>query len=260
MWGLKQVIKEMLPAMVLERLRAFRFRRLNRRVDADFAGDHALQVFSRVYQKGIWGRKLGTEFYSGSGSHDSQVVDPYVRAVGGFLSSLPFRPSAVDLGCGDFNVGSRIRPFCDGYVACDIVPGLIDHNRASFSGVDFRCLNAAVDELPDGDVIFLRQVLQHLSNSQIMQILPKLRKYRFLVLTESVPALSNFRPNVEKQTGPGMRIASRSGVAITEPPFSLSVATEQEICVVPMQGSLVRTIVYELQPASGHEAGTQICL
>jgi hypothetical protein len=246
--GLKQRVKALLPETMLTRFRDFRFRRLNRKVDAAFSGEKESEVFANVYKSGIWGRIPGADFYSGSGSHDPEIVGPYVTAVVRFLSSLAVRPSAVDMGCGDFNVGRQIRPFCDKYIACDIVSGLIDHNRASFRGlnVDFRCVNAVLDDLPDGDVIFLRQVLQHMSNDQIVKIISKLHKYRFVVITESVPAKAGFVPNLGKKTGPGMRIANRSGVVVTEPPFSLSFRAVWPICALPIRGILVRTIVYEL--------------
>jgi SAM-dependent methyltransferase len=247
-WGWKKQAKAMIPKRVLNRITELRFRRMNRRVDAAFAGDDAVQVFSNVYKSGIWGRKSGTDFYSGGGSHDPHLVDPYVKAVVGFLSSLSSKPSVVDLGCGDFNVGSQIRPSCDRYIACDVVPDLIDHNRTAFCDldVDFRCLNAVLDDLPDADVVFLRQVLQHLSNDQIGKVLPKLQRYRYLVLSESLPVKPGFLPNLEKQTGPGMRVASRSGVVITEPPFSLPFVAEQDICLAVNQATLIRTTVYQL--------------
>jgi hypothetical protein len=80
----------------------------------------------------------------------------------------------VDLGCGDFNVGSQLRPYCSEYVACDIVQSLIERNKLKFAdrGVEFRALDMASDPLPAGDVVFIRQVLQHMSNAQILALLP----------------------------------------------------------------------------------------
>jgi len=245
----KRYIKSLLPKPVRERLAEVRFQRVNSQADAAFGGENATEIFSEVYKSGIWGGEPGIDFYSGGGSHDARLVGPYVKAVVGFLSSLSFKPSVVDLGCGDFNVGSQIRPQCDGYIACDVVPGLIDHNRTVFSDLDveFLCLDAASDDLPDGDVVFLRQVLQHLNNDQINRIVAKLQKYRFLVLTEGLPVKPDFLPNVEKQAGPGMRIASKSGVVITEPPFSLRFITQQHICLITEHSTLIRTTVYQLQ-------------
>jgi len=245
----KENVKPLIPQPLLKLLAEYRFRRVNRQVDAAYSGEDATQVFSNIYENGIWGRKSGTDFFSGGGSHDPILVEPYVKAVISFLSSLSPKPSVVDLGCGDFNIGSQIRPFCSKYIACDVVPALIDHNRKKFSDhdIDFRCLNAASDDLPEGDIVFLRQVLQHLSNDHIIKIVRKLKQYRFLVLSESLPVQPNFLPNLEKQTGPGMRVTNHSGVVVTEPPFSLSFITERHICSVTNQTTLIRTSVYQLQ-------------
>ena len=244
----KQQAKTVVPKPLLERLSEFRFRRVNQRADAAFNGENAAEVFSSIYKNAIWGRMPETTFYSGGGSHEPSLVEPYVAAVTRFLSSLPSPPTVVDVGCGDFNVGSRIRSACGIYIACDVVPELIDHNRAKFADldVDFRCIDASSDDLPDADVIFLRQVLQHLSNAQIIKVVQKLTKYRFLILTEGLPLRPRFKPNAEKRTGPGIRIASGSGIVITAPPFSLPVVAEHEICSIAIPAASVRTMVYQL--------------
>jgi hypothetical protein len=248
MFGLRRRIRNLIPRPLRERLDERRFREVNRRVDAEFGGDDAVEVFSNIYKRGVWGREKGTEFYSGGGSHHPQYIDAYDDAVVRILSTLSAKVSVVDLGCGDFNVGSRIRPFCDRYVACDVVAGLIDHNRKKFSDldVDFRCLNAISDDLPDGDVVFIREVLQHLSNDQITKVVRKLQKYRFVVLTECLPLNPGFVPNTEKKTGPGVRFASGSGVVLTEPPFLLPHVTENHICTVRQSATSIRTTVYQL--------------
>ena len=44
----------------------------------------------------------------------------------------PLPPGAVvDLGCGDFTVGSKIRPLCGAYVACDVAAPVIAWNQAN---------------------------------------------------------------------------------------------------------------------------------
>ena len=80
------------------------------------------------------------------------------------------------MGCGDFVVGSKIRSLCNQYIACDIVAPLIEYNKKKYQplNVDFRTLNLISDNLPSADVVFIRQVLQHLSNIEIKNIIPKL--------------------------------------------------------------------------------------
>jgi len=149
------------------------------------------------------GRILNGELYSGSGSHQFDLVFPYVSAVTDFCRSLKVPPSAVDLGCGDFNIGRQIRPYCGRYIACDVVPELIEQNLSRFGDlrVEFRCLDIVHDPLPGGDVAFLRQVLQHLDNEKIATILRQLYRYRFVIVTEHLPANGGFVPNTDKPQG-----------------------------------------------------------
>ena len=71
--------------------------------------------------------------------------------------------------------------------------------------------------------MFIRQVLQHLSNAQISRIVPKLSIYRLLVLTEYLPSSGDFVPNLDRPTGVGTRLGTEtdSGIVLTEPPFNL---------------------------------------
>ena len=96
----------------------------------------------------------------------------------------------VDLGCGDFTIGSQLRKYCKKYVAVDVFDEIIINNKIKFSNleVDFRVLDITSDELPDGDICFLRQVLQHLSNDNIKKFLSLMSgKYKYLILTEHIP-------------------------------------------------------------------------
>jgi len=224
-----------------------------KRWDAKFGLQPAEDVFTAIYKQGKWGADpQGGEFYSGSGSHDCELVLPYVEAVSAFLQSLPSPPSVVDLGCGDFNVGRKLRPYCGKYTACDVVPDLISRNRARFGNadVDFRCLDITKDHLPEGDVAVLRQVLQHLSNSQILKVLPKLYHYKTLVFTEHLSTDPDFCPNVDKPAGAMVRVYSRSGVDLTRPPFNLKVKSANVICsstrAVDQYPGIIKTFLYQL--------------
>jgi SAM-dependent methyltransferase len=212
------------------------------------AGKSAAEIFSTVYRDNLWGRRRGQKFCSGPGSYDEAVVGPYVKSVREFLAGLPRPPRVVDLGCGDFQVGRQLRDACSDYIACDVVPDLIQHNRKSFARlqVDFRCLNIIDDELPEGEVVFLRQVLQHLSNEQIARVLPKLRRYRFAVITEHLPGDAAFAPNLDHQFGSGIRVTRNSGVVLTAPPFNFKVASETHLLSVGSGAGVITSISYGL--------------
>lgn len=207
------------------------------------------EVFTTIYLERMWGDsgEKGRPFFSGSGS-STEVMQPYVAAVSSFLRSLPQKPDLVDLGCGDFAVGSELRALCGSYVACDVVQPLIDFNKQKFAelSVDFRVLDIAADELPLGDVACIRQVLQHLSNAYVEKFVKNVQgRYRFLVVTEHLPT-GRFVPNLDKTTADDIRLISNSGLILTAPPFDLKVRSEKVICEVAEQGGTIRTIVYEL--------------
>jgi hypothetical protein len=216
------------------------------------------EIFSAIYRERRWGADSG-DFSSGNGSHTPSVVAPYVNAVAGFLQSLSSPPSVVDLGCGDFSVGKQLLPYCGRYVACDVVPALIERNKEKFTAakVELRCLDIIDHDLPDGDIVFLRQVLQHLNNAQILRIVPKLYRYKFLVLTEHLPANTAFQPNLDKPTGGGTRLPQNSGVVLTAPPFLLRTKSESVLCSINesigRHPGIMKTQLYELDAAAQRE-------
>ena len=189
----------------------------------------------------------------GSGSHSPCITSTYISAIEIFLSSFDRKLDAVDLGCGDFTIGSKVRSFCGNYIACDVVEPLILRNKEKYKDVDVKFLNIDIttDDLPAGDVVFIRQVLQHLSNRQILSVIPKIQyKYKYLVLTEHLPLSNDFICNLDKSVGPHTRLVvgqNGSGVIITEAPFFLKIISSVVLCEVEEYGGLIRTNLYILQ-------------
>ncbi len=173
------------------------------------------------------------------------VTDPYVEAVGGFLEDLNQAPDVVDLGCGDFSVGFRLRARAGIFIACDVVPALIERNKARFSdqSVDFRIVDLTQDSLPPARVALIRQVLQHLSNDSILRVLRKIHQYEYSIVTEEIP-LGDFTPNLDKATGATIRGALGSGVDVTKAPFNLKFQDQRVLCSIATPEGHVVTTVY----------------
>lgn len=212
------------------------------------------QAFSLIYERGMWGKAENGQFFSGKGSHDHTIVQTYVKAVSDFIVGLGYTPDVVDLGCGDFNVGMRLRNLCARYVACDVVPALIARNQLEFGtgDVEFRVVDITHDDIPVGDVLFLRQVLQHLSNIQIDAFLRRLPKCQYLVVTEHLPEDEKFIANIDKSVGHGTRmdhhVGAPSGVVLTAPPFGLKAYSERVLCECHQFDGIIRTTAYQLDP------------
>lgn len=249
---LKQIIKAIFPSSVLQNMRLRRQKKHDQLRVEQFSGLSTQEIFEKVYRENHWGdaSQDKQDFFSGSGSHTNDVVDPYVNAVTEFLSSFKDKPNVVDLGCGDFFVGSKIRKFCSSYIACDIVTSLIEFNKGRYKSldVDFRVLNMSSDALPPADIVFIRQALQHISNKEILAVLPKLTSsYKFLVLTEHRPNIANLVYNLDIETGPDTRFNKDSCVDLTTDPFNFQVKDRYILCEVAEEQGVLRTEIYQLQ-------------
>lgn len=226
--------KRLVPKSLLMARRHWLRMRSIRRVDVDLAGKSAPQIFSEIYRRGLWGPPAdGRRFSSGHGSHLNALVEPYVMAIDNFVSEFSRKLSVVDLGCGDFNVGSKVRHCFSEYIACDIALEVLNENRDRYKKLDveFCHLDMLHDDYPVAEVCIVRQVLQHLSNSDIQSVIPKLQKYQFLIVTEPIPK-GDFVPNLDQPTGVSSRLARGipSGVVLTEPPFLLRAVSSRELC------------------------------
>lgn len=205
------------------------------------------QIFTEIYSHSRWTDDANDKFNSGLGSSLGAFVDPYIQAIDKFVTGLDYKPSVFDLGCGNFNVGSRLRPLFGTYHAGDVVEYLIERNKQYFNNLDvyFAVVDAEHDDLPDADIIMIRQVLQHLSNSTIQTILNKLKKYKYVIITEH-DATESITYNLDKITGPDIRHPI-SAVDITCPPFNYFAKSATEICTAKHETfeGVLRTIVYE---------------
>lgn len=186
-------------------------------------------VMEQVYELKLWGTDT-SKFYSGAGSHDAKIVDPYVAAVTSFLTSFENPLVVCDLGCGDFNIGKELVKYTKKYSAVDIVSNLIKYNKATFiaNNLEFHCLDIAVDNLPSGDCALVRQVLQHLSNAEVQNIVKKLTNFKYIILTEHVPK-GDFTPNKDIISGQGIRLKKQSGIDLIASPFNLKVKNEKKL-------------------------------
>ena len=191
------------------------------------------EIFDRIYNEAHWGGASG-DIYSGNGS-GGEIADIYVRAIVTFLNEIDCA-SVVDVGCGDFRIGSKIASAVPEYIGIDVSRVAIDRNKQMHTqkGVSFEVCDAEHDLLPPGDVCLIRQVLQHLSNKSIKTILDRLlATYRYIVITEHMPSKQSFRGfNFDKPTGADIRGGHGSGVYVEMPPFGLVV--ERTLLEVPL--------------------------
>lgn len=169
---------------------------------------------------------------------------PYVAAISQFAQALPRPVTAVDVGCGDFNVGRQIAPLFDSYIGCDVVSAVVEENRARFGDM-FLHRDATRDVIPSSDVVIIREVLQHLSNADIAAVLANLKantRFKYLIVTEAVYTGPDFVPIVDIVTGEwAMRVERKSGVDLSAAPFLIADTSRRLLSEVPASS---RDIVY----------------
>lgn len=214
----KPILKRVLPIRARQWLHEINIKRSDGKLQALGRAD----LFDAVYRERMWGgtpdRSSGWGSY---GEHSSEYVD-FVRD---FIGRNNVQ-SILDVGCGDFQIGSRICGDVSRYIGADVSRFIIDHNATAFSDFDnvqFMALDVCADPLPQVDLITIREVLQHLSNADITLALNNIEQSqaRFALVTEHLPAPHVLRaPNLDKPRGPNIRNPYGSGVYIHLAPFN----------------------------------------
>ena len=217
-----QFLKKLTPSPVRKYLRKVR----DKKVAQEFSGLSNAEVFEKIYEEKRWGTSdiKDRKYSSGDGTRDKEIVGKYIDAVTVFLSKKEGLKSGLDLGCGDFSVGAAFCSLFEDYQAMDVAKNVIKENKAIYKSknVRFSVLDLSSGQIPSTDVILVRQVLQHLSNTEIKKFIKNIEgKFQHLIVTESLSKSMFFKSNKDINTGPGIRIHEKSGVVLEEDPFNL---------------------------------------
>jgi SAM-dependent methyltransferase len=215
----KAKLKQFVPVS----LRCMYARMRSRSIQRHYRKLSLATTFDEIYASGAWSGDLeDSNPQSGSGSLGRHVTE-YCALLDGLLRSHNIA-SVADLGCGDFAVGRQVCGIVPCYAGVDIAESVIAWNKRVHAGERASFIHADItrDELPDADVALVRQVFQHLTNSEIQAALRNiLRTYRLAVVTEHVYTGPQCTPNIDMPHGPGTRVTMRSGVFLDRPPYSL---------------------------------------
>lgn len=144
-------------------------------------------VFARLYAEDSWAGGSGT-------GSDPRAAAPYCRYVARFIARHEIG-SVLDLGCGDGQIARAIAWGPAAYRGLDVVT----------TGDDIRAC-----PWPAADLVLCKDVLQHWPNADIMALLPRLRGYRYVLITNSA---NGVRTNEDIEAG-GFRSLDLAG-----PPF-----------------------------------------
>lgn len=215
-----RTVKSLLPGPIQRRISDYRMAQRRRK----WAAKTRAEAFNEVYIHGVWD-SAGGAAPSGEGSYGAWA-DHYVATVSKLIADLDVK-SVLDIGTGDFNIGRQISPLVDEYLATDVSDFVIKRNQAMFSNmpsVKFMTLDACVDEIPRVDLILIRQVLQHISNAEVEQVLANIERSGAgtALIVEHHPAPDRLlSPNIDLGThGPDLRTGMSSGLYLDQAPFS----------------------------------------
>jgi len=151
-------------------------------------------VFRVIHRTQGWSK---SESVSGAGSSLSETI-ALRQALPELIQELGIR-SIVDAPCGDFHWMSKLDLDLDRYVGVDIVPELIEENRARHATRKIRFTQGDLtrDDIECADLIICRDCLVHLSYTDIFRCLKTFeRSGSKYLLTTTYPGLTSRNWNI----------------------------------------------------------------
>lgn len=137
------------------------------------------QAFEAIYAQDAWSDG------SGPGSRSVNTIE-YRAFLERFIEANGVT-SVTDLGCGDWQFSQQIDWSAVTYTGFDVVESVVMTNRARHArrNIAFKLFNS-IDDLPSGDLLLCKEVLQHLPTQTVLDYIEAIRgKYRFALLTNS---------------------------------------------------------------------------
>jgi SAM-dependent methyltransferase len=169
--------------------------------------DHA-RIFDDHYKSNLW---IGGG--SGSGS-TPEITAEYRNFLVAFLRDHKIK-SVVDLGCGDWQFSQMIDWTGIDYTGID-VSGVVLANTKKHArpSVKFIQLDGSRNELPLADLLIAKDVLQHWSNADVSKFIPKMKKFKYALITNGTHEIAKIQ-NENTRSG-GCR-----PVDLSAPPFNV---------------------------------------
>lgn len=131
--------------------------------------------FEKIYTHNLWG---DSESVSGAGSNLVTTENLRIK-LPGLFSDFNIK-IVLDVPCGDFHwMQHVVKELPDlKYIGGDIVPQIIKSNIEKYSSerVSFHIFDLRFDELPEADLIIVRDCLFHLSFSDIDMVKNNIRR------------------------------------------------------------------------------------
>jgi len=173
------------------------------------------EVFSKIYKEDLW--------HGGSGAGSKlENIKEYVDILQKYIDK-PEVKTVLDLGCGDWQFSKFLDLSSVSYLGVDVVESVIESNSTSYSAsnIKFISRDITIYEVPKADLIICKDVLQHLCNKDVVNILVK-------IITSSKFSLITNDFNPENTENKDIDNGDYRCLDLTLSPFYLDVVTVLE--------------------------------
>ena len=154
-------------------------------------GNCMTDIFTNIYESKIWGNNNNSN-YRGSSGDGSEIYlnkDTYVPFLKNLINDNNIK-TIIDLGCGDFKCGTLIYDKLDiVYNGYDTYNKIIEYHQQNYSLPKYNFTELDFcnkkEEIINGDLCILKDVLQHWSLKNIYTFLDHLvdnKKFKYILL------------------------------------------------------------------------------
>lgn len=170
--------------------------------------DSHKDIFDRIYRFNVWGNG------SGSGS-TYENCKTYVQYLENFLKYNEIK-SVCDVGCGDWQFSKHINWKNIEYTGIDVSSVVLENTKKhAKDNIKFIELNAVTDDLPPAQLLIMKDVIQHWSNQDIIDFIPKFEQYEYCLIT------NGFLTTMKDQINQDIHVGGFRPVDLTKEPFNV---------------------------------------
>ena len=169
------------------------------------------ETFSEIYKNDTWRGGSGPGSYSSATEEYRAILESTIKQYN--------IKSVLDYGCGDWQFSKLINwdSLVDNYLGVDVVPSVIDTNidQHTTSKIQFQLITEDW-KFPTADLIICKDVLQHLPNTVVYQILENMKKSSKLLL------ITNDVRSAKRETNSDCKIGKWRPIDLTKEPWNLN--------------------------------------
>jgi hypothetical protein len=152
-----------------------------------------ISAFEDIYKNNKWGdpssiiNRKNKKYYSGGGTDpDNDKNNTYINLIQSYVDRDDVN-TVIEIGCGDWEVSSRINWTSVKYTGYDVVDELIQYNIDTYSNesVKFICdSNIIVENILKADLLIVKDVFQHLPLSFYENFIKDITKnFKYNIIT-----------------------------------------------------------------------------